>query len=116
MSTNLRNIVASSAHPTDYLDFLAACFAAALVVVAWLRLSPTYAIYMSAVLLVSVSHLRAPHPMASVGRYTVQLFPVYFILGRWSERSPWLNRLILYPSMALLLYLSGQFVLWGWVG
>jgi hypothetical protein len=116
ISTNLRNIAAGSAHPTDVLDLLAAGLAIGLAVVAWLRLDRSYALYMTAVLLVSVSHLRVPHPMASVGRYTVQLFPAFFILGTWGDRSPWLNRLILYPSIALLLYLSGQFVMWGWVG
>jgi hypothetical protein len=71
---------------------------------------------MTAALLFSISSLRAVHPMASVGRYTLELFPGFFLLGSLGERNPWLNRLILYPSIALFLYLSAQFVLWGWVG
>jgi hypothetical protein len=30
-------------------------------------------------------------------------------------RNPWSHRLIAYPSLALYLYFSGQFFMWGWV-
>ena len=116
MVTNVRNMLAGTAHLTDYLDFLAAWLFIGLTVVAWKRLRPAYALYMTVVVLFSISHLRMPHPMASVGRYSMELFPAFFLLGKWGNQSPWLNRLVLYPSIALLLYLSGQFMLWGWVG
>jgi hypothetical protein len=116
MTVNLRNILGGAAHPTDYLDFAAAWFAIVLTVIAWRRLQPAYALYMTVVLLFSISHLRTPHPMSSVGRYVMELFPGFFLLGRWGERSAWLNRLVVYPSALLSLWLSGQFVLWGWVG
>jgi len=116
MAANLRNMLAGVAHPTDYLDFAAAWLAIVLVVAAWWRLRPAYALYVTVAALFNISHLRTPHPMCSVGRYTMELFPGFFLLGKLGERSPWLNRLILYPSVALLLYLSAQFVLWGWVG
>lgn len=116
MAVNLRNILDGVAHPTDYLDFAAAWLAIALTVAAWWQLPPAYALYVSATTLFNLSHLRMPHPMCSVGRHTMELFPGFFLLGRLGERSPWLNRLILYPSTALFLYLSAQFVLWGWVG
>jgi hypothetical protein len=32
-----------------------------------------------------------------------------------AAKYPWINRLIFYTSAALLLYLSGQFFVWGWV-
>ncbi len=116
MAVNLRNMLAGVAHPTDYLDFAAAWLALALMVAAWRWLHPAYALYMTVTVLFDISHLRTPHPMCSIGRHTMELFPGFFLLGRLGERSPWLNRLILYPSVALLLYLSVQFVLWGWVG
>lgn len=116
MVVNVRNMALGVAHPTDYLDFLAAWLFIGLTVVAWRRLRPSYALYMTVALLFNISHLRNPHPMCSVGRHMVELFPAFFLLGQWGSSSPWLNRLILYPSVALFLYLSGQFVLGGWVG
>jgi len=116
MATHLRNVWAGVAHPTDYLDFLAAWLAIALTVVAWRRLDPAYALYMSVTILISLSHLRMRHPMCSVGRYTMTLFPGLFLLGAWGARSVWLNRLTLYLSLLLLAWLSGQFFLWGWAG
>lgn len=116
MMVNVRNMTLGVAHPTDYLDFLAAWFFIVLAVIAWRRLRPSYALYVTVALLFNISHLRNPHPMCSVGRHMTELFPVFFILGQWGSSSPWLNRLILYLSIALFLYLSGQFVLGGWVG
>jgi hypothetical protein len=36
------------------------------------------------------------------------------ILGLWG-RNPWVHRLIVYPSLLLLLILTGIFAAWGWV-
>jgi hypothetical protein len=54
--------------------------------------------------------------MCAFGRHTVELFPAFFLLGIEGNRGPWRNRAILYVSIVMLLYLSGQFVLGGWVG
>jgi hypothetical protein len=54
--------------------------------------------------------------LLSVSRYILALFPAFIVLGRIGSSKPWLHRLILYPSIAGLLFLTGQFVLWGWVG
>lgn len=116
MILNVQNMLNGMAHPTDYLDLLAACLAVVCVMCAWRRLQPAYAVYMTAALLFNISHLREPHPMCSVGRHTVELFPMFFLLGHWGERRAWINRLVVYPSALLWLWLSGQFVLWGWVG
>jgi hypothetical protein len=116
LMTSLRHMLVGIAHPTDYLDFAAGCLFAVLTVVAWRGLRPFYALHMSAALLCTLAYQRMPHPLSGVGRHTMDLFPAFFLLGRWGEHSPWLNRLILYPSLTLFLYLSAQFVLWGWVG
>ena len=116
MAANLRNMLGGMAHPTDYLDLTAAWLGIALTVVAWWQLNPAYALYMSAMTLLNITHLRTPHPMSSVGRYTMGLFPGFFLLGRWGARHVWLNRLITYGSVLLLMWLSGQFFLWGWTG
>jgi Gpi18-like mannosyltransferase len=116
MVVNVRNMVAGVAHPTDYLDFAAAWLFIMLVVIAWRQLQPAYAIYVTVALLFNISHIRMPHPMCSVGRHAVELFPAFFVLGLEGHRGSWRNRIILYVSIVLLLYLSGQFVLGGWVG
>ncbi|MBN1811548.1 MAG: hypothetical protein JXA14_06915 [Anaerolineae bacterium] len=115
MIANLNNMIAGVAHPTDYLDFVVVLIFIVLTGVAWRRLRFSYVLYMAVMLFFSTASLRTPHPMASVGRYMMALFPAFFLLGQWG-RNAWLNRLILYPSVALFLYLSGQFVLGGWVG
>jgi hypothetical protein len=51
-----------------------------------------------------------------MSRYLLMLFPVFVLLARLGARSPWWNRAIAYPSLALLLFFCGQFVIWGWVG
>lgn len=116
MAANLRNMLAGVAHPTDYLDFAMAWLVIVLGMLAWRGLPSAYASYITVAVLFNISHVRIPHPMCSVGRYTVGLFPVFFLLSRWAEHSAWLNRLIVYSSVLLWLWLSGQFVLWGWVG
>jgi len=116
MATNVSQMLAGAAHSTDYLECLATLLFIALTVLAWFRLRPAYAAYMTAALLFNVSYVRMPHPMCAVGRHMVELFPAFFLLGRWGHRGPWRNRVILYVSVILLLYLSGQFVLGGWVG
>ena len=39
-----------------------------------------------------------------------------WLLGVWSARSVWLNRLNLCLSLPRLAWLSDQFFLWGWAG
>lgn len=114
--TILRHMRWGIAHPTDRLDFVVGCLFVVLTVVAWCRLRQIYALYMTAALLFTLSYQRLPHPLSGIGRHTMELFPAFFLLGEWGERSPWRHRLILYPSLALFVYLSAQFVLWGWVG
>jgi hypothetical protein len=116
MVTNLRNVWAGTAHPTDYLDLGAAWLFILLVALSWRRLRPAYALYMTVALLFNVSYVREPHPMCGAGRHMLELFPGFILLGGLGQRRPWLNRLVLYPSLLLFLYLSAQFVLWGWVG
>lgn len=54
-------------------------------------------------------------PLNSMIRYSLAFFPVFMLLGSVGK-NPWVNRVILYVGFALNLYLTAQFVLWGWVG
>jgi len=54
-------------------------------------------------------------PLVSMDRYVLAVFPVFIWLGARGQNA-WVNRAVVYLSFPLQLYLSAQFVLWGWVG
>lgn len=99
----------------DYFD-LAFCLlflGLTIVVLRWLpSVYGIYSVLMLALILSKVSDFEA---LLSVSRYVLAVFPGFIVLGRLGSSRPWLHRLILYPSLAGLLYLTGQFVVWGWV-
>jgi Gpi18-like mannosyltransferase len=78
------------------------------------RLPPVYGLYMAALLVFTLVTSSQGRPLNALSRYTVVFFPTFMLLGQLGQR-PWVNRLILYPSLALFLYFSGQFFVWGWV-
>jgi hypothetical protein len=86
----------------------------ALTVMAWRGLPAVYGLYMAVMLLLLLSTSTTGRPLNAMIRYVLPLFPAFMILGEAAGR-PWLNRLIVYPSTGLLIYLAGQFVMWGWV-
>ena len=67
---------------------------------------------MLALILTKVSDFEA---LLSASRYVLALFPGFIVLGRLGASRAWVHRLIVYPSIVGLLYLTGQFVIWGWV-
>lgn len=79
------------------------------------HLSPEYGIYMAVTIFVLLSRRTTLQPLVSMSRYVLVLFPAFMIWGRWGS-NPRFQRLVVYPSVALLLYLGGQFAIWGWVG
>jgi hypothetical protein len=45
----------------------------------------------------------------------IEIFPAFILLAIWGQKSN-IHRIILYLSCLGLLFMSGQFALWGWVG
>jgi hypothetical protein len=78
-------------------------------------LRPSYWIFIVLNLLVVISKPIEGYPLLSMPRFILPLFPMYILLGRASDASPAINRLVVYPSMALLMFFSIQFALGGWV-
>ncbi len=78
------------------------------------KLSLSYGIYMVVTIFVLLLRRTALQPLVSMSRYVLVLFPAFMMWGHWG-RNPYFQRLVVYPSVALLLYLSGQFAMWGWV-
>lgn len=86
----------------------------AMTIISFRAVPPTYSLYMALTMFVLLWRRTTAQPLVSISRYVLTLFPVFIIWGRWGE-NPWVNRLIVYPSIALLIYLCGQFAIWGWV-
>ncbi len=53
-------------------------------------------------------------PLFSFSRYALAFFPTFFLLATAGANGK-IHRLILYSSIALYLYFSAQFFVWGWV-
>lgn len=99
---------------TLILDVLTLGLLALTTVLVFRRLGPTYGLYNVMMLLFMLLPTSDLKPLYSFSRYALAFFPTFMVLGA-AGRNPWLNRLILYPSVALYLYFSGQFFIWGWV-
>jgi hypothetical protein len=99
----------------NVLNFGTICLFFAMTALSFRRLSPEYGIYMAVTIFVLLSRRTTLQPLVSMSRYVLVLFPAFMIWGRWGS-NPRFQRLVVYPSVALLLYLSGQFAMWGWVG
>jgi hypothetical protein len=82
--------------------------------VALRRLPPEYGLYMATILLYTLSrHDVAGRALLSVSRHVLVVFPGFVLLGAAGRRH-WRHRLILYPSLALYLFLMGVFFMWGY--
>ena len=91
-----------------------AVYQIAMAVLSFRELPLEYGIYMAVTIFVLLLRRTTLQPMVSMSRYVLVLFPAFMLWGRWG-RNPRVRRLIVYPCVALLLYLSGQFAMWGWV-
>ena len=112
--TAVGQMVAGGAPFTLFFDFLCAILLLATTIIAFRRLPKIYGLYSAMLLffmLLPASNLK---PLYSFSRYALAFFPNFMLLGL-AGRRPWPNRLIVYPSVALYLYYSGQFFMWGWV-
>lgn len=89
------------------LMFIGVCVATS--IAAALLLRPSYATWTVANTLLVMS---TTTPL-SVPRYTLLLFPLFIMLGRLAGRGPW-PLLVLVPSIGLLCFLVGRFVLGQW--
>lgn len=99
---------------TLVLDLLGLLFVAAMTIPVYRRLGPTYALYMVGMLVFILFSVSPIKPLHSFSRYVLVFFPVFMVLPEIIDR-PWRNRLWLYPSVLLYLWLSGQFLIGGWV-
>lgn len=90
-------------------------FLIVMVVLAWKKLPRIYGIYAVTMTLFFLSRFGSPQPLVGMARYTIEVFPIFFILAQLGLNS-WVNRIITYLSWIGLLLMAGQFAIWGWVG
>jgi len=98
----------------NVLNLSVTCIFLAITVLSFRKLSLGYSIYMVVTIFVLLLRRTTLQPLVSMSRYALVLFPAFMLWGHWG-RNPRFRRLVVYPSVALLLYLSGQFAMWGWV-
>lgn len=79
------------------------------------QLPSIYGVYSVTFMLLFLARFGSPQPLISMARYVLEIFPAFMVLSIWG-RKVWINRIILYLFWLGLLFFSGQFAIWGWVG
>jgi hypothetical protein len=110
----VETLLSGSATFIDTLNWIVATLMIILLIAGWRRIPLEYNLYSAFSLLIILIRIVETQPLISMSRYSLALFPAFFVLGMAAEH-PWMRRLIVYTFIPLNLYLSGQFFLWGWV-
>jgi Gpi18-like mannosyltransferase len=79
------------------------------------HLPTLYSVYCGSFMLLYITRIADVYPLLSNARYVLALFPVFMVLPL-VDNKPLTKRMIIYPSIMGLLFLSAQFAIWGWVG
>jgi hypothetical protein len=98
----------------DFLNWVVVTLFLILLVAGWRKIPFEYNLYTAFSLLIMLIRIVETQPLISMSRYSLTLFPSFFIFGLAGE-NPVLRRLVIYTFIPLNLYLSAQFFLWGWV-
>ncbi len=108
--------IAQGVHPLNNgVDLAFTLFGLAMTIWAIRALRSPYWLFMGLNVLAVISKPVSEYPLLSMPRFVLLLFPLYILLARASQTSAIINRLIVYSSLALLLFFSAQFALGGWV-
>ncbi|MBI5029617.1 MAG: glycosyltransferase family 39 protein [Chloroflexi bacterium] len=103
--------------PIDALNLVATIGFGIMLFVVWKTRSVPleYSLYSIAMFFAPLLRMTTTQPLVSMDRYVLVMFPIFMLWGVWGKNS-WVNRAVVYLSFPLQLYLSAQFILWGWVG
>jgi hypothetical protein len=115
MIAALTEILTGRGTLVDVIDLAFLIFFIACLGLVWRKLPRLYSIYYLAFLTPYLLRTSQLEPLLSMSRYVLVFFPAFMVMGAW-RRNPWVHRLILYGSWLGLLYLCGQFAIWGWAG
>lgn len=112
--TAIRQIIFEGAPFRLFFDLFCAILLIVTTIIAFRRIGVTFGLYSAMLLLFMLLPTSELKPLFSFSRYALVFFPTFMLLAR-AGQNPWAHRLIVYPSIALYLYFSGQFFMWGWV-
>lgn len=110
-----RRILGGGAVVADYLDLVTISVFLLMTLWVWRRQPRLYGVYYLSFLLLFLVRKSGLQPLLGTARYVLALYPAFLELARLGA-NPWVNRLVLYLSWLGLLFMSGQFAIWGWVG
>ena len=95
------------------IDLIFTLLFLALAIPVWRKLPKLYSYYYLTIMLFYLIRMGpGTQPLLGMTRYVLVLFPAFMVMGEWGTR-PWLNRIILYPSIILLFLFAGIFTSWG---
>jgi Gpi18-like mannosyltransferase len=98
----------------DVLNWAVVTLFVMLLISGWRKIPLEYNLYVTGSLLIMLIRIVETQPLISMSRYSLTLFPAFFVLGLAGENL-WIRRSIAYPFILLNMYLSAQFFSWGWV-
>lgn len=107
-------LFSGSAAFIDFLNWAITTLFLILLAAGWKKIPLEYNLFTAVSLAILLSRMVETQPLVSMSRYALTLFPSFYILSL-AGKGPFSRRLIIYLSILLNLYLSGQFFLWGWV-
>jgi hypothetical protein len=110
----MKTILSGNARFIDILNWAVITLFLFLLIWCWKKIPLEYNLYSAFSLFIILIRIVEAQPLISMSRYSLTLFPAFYALSLAGD-SPWTRRLIIYGSILLGLYLSGQFFLWGWV-
>ena len=115
MAALLNLVMSGQASFVDLLNLAITAGTGVMLFALWKKLPGEYVLYALAMWLAPLFRMTTTQPLVSMARYALALFPMFILLGIWGKHA-WVNRAVVYLSFPLQLYLSAQFILWGWVG
>jgi hypothetical protein len=114
-SASIALLAGGRASFVDVLNLLTTIGFGAMIIAVWRTLPREYGLYALLMYLAPLFRMTTAQPLVSMDRYALAIFPVFMLWGAWGKNA-WVNRAIVYLAFPLQLFLSAQFVLWGWVG
>jgi hypothetical protein len=110
----VQTIFTGKASFIDVLNWAVMTLFLILLVWGWKKIPLEYNLYTAFSIALILTRIVEGQPLISMSRYSLTLFPSFCALSIAAE-NPWVRRLMIYSSILLNFYLSGQFFIWGWV-
>jgi len=110
----VRTLLSGDFNHIDLLNWVVVTFFILLLIIGWKQIPIEYNLYTAFSLLIMLIRIVETQPLISMSRYSLTLFPPFFILGL-AGNNPWRRRILIYSFIALNMFLSSEFFSWGWV-